>query len=60
MRLGGKRFRAALANEVTRADGRGPDREPAIEAGLTDTYACTDPLARLELRATDRVPTVGL
>ncbi len=60
MRLGGKRFRAALANEVTRADGRGPDREPAIEAGLTHTYACADPLACLECRAADRVPPVRL
>ena len=60
MRLRGKRSRAADANEVARADGHGPDREPAIEAGPTDTYACADPLARLECRATDRVPTVGL
>ena len=60
MRLGGKRFRAADANEVARADGRGPDREPAIEAGPTNTYACADPPARLECRAADRVPTVCL
>ena len=59
MRLGRKRFRAADANEVARADGPGPDREPAIEARRTDTYACADPPARLECRATDRVPIVG-